>query len=90
MIFRKGMVDDALKLEPIPERIAVLRLDTVVRIHSDQTGSAVPRLSQGGILILDDYGSWLGSKRAVDEYFRGNPPLVIPTDRASRMAARIT
>ena len=29
-----------------------------------------PRLSKGGILILDDYGVWDGESRAVDEYFR--------------------
>jgi O-methyltransferase len=29
-----------------------------------------PRLVKGGVLIIDDYGSWEGSKRAVDEYFK--------------------
>jgi O-methyltransferase len=28
-----------------------------------------PRLQKGGILIIDDYGHWKGSKLAVDEYF---------------------
>ena len=28
-----------------------------------------PRLVEGGILIIDDYGHWEGSKKAVDEYF---------------------
>jgi hypothetical protein len=26
-------------------------------------------LSKGGVLIIDDYGSWQGAKKAVDEYF---------------------
>lgn len=29
----------------------------------------VPRMVAGGILIVDDYGAWAGSKQAVDEYF---------------------
>ena len=30
-----------------------------------------PRLSKGGILMLDDYGIWDGETMAVKEYFRG-------------------
>jgi hypothetical protein len=26
-------------------------------------------LASGGILIIDDYGSWEGARKAVDEYF---------------------
>ncbi len=29
-----------------------------------------PRLSRGGILIIDDYGHWQGSRQAVDEYIK--------------------
>jgi hypothetical protein len=28
-----------------------------------------PRLSPGGVLIVDDYGKFAGATRAVDEYF---------------------
>ena len=28
-----------------------------------------PKLSKGGILMLDDYGVWDGETMAVDEYF---------------------
>ena len=27
-----------------------------------------PRLVKGGVLIIDDYGTWEGSRSAVDEY----------------------
>jgi hypothetical protein len=28
-----------------------------------------PRLSRGGVLMIDDYDLWLGCRKAVDEYF---------------------
>jgi len=53
-----------------PEQIAVLRLDTdwyeSTRCELEQL---FPRLSEGGVLIIDDYGHWEGCRRAVDEYF---------------------
>lgn len=56
----------------IPEQIALLRLDTdwyaSTKIELDVL---YPRLSPGGILIVDDYGHWLGARKAVDEYFGG-------------------
>ena len=52
-----------------PPSIALLRLDTdwyeSTRHEMEQL---FPRLSRGGVLILDDYGHWQGAKRAVDEY----------------------
>jgi O-methyltransferase len=30
--------------------------------------SSSPRLARGGVLIVDDYGSWLGAQKEVDEY----------------------
>lgn len=51
-------------------RIALLRLDTN---FYDSTRAELqhlyPRLAQGGVLIIDDYGHWAGARRAVDEYF---------------------
>ena len=31
-----------------------------------------PLLEKNGILIIDDYGHWKGSKRAVDDYFKND------------------
>jgi hypothetical protein len=31
-----------------------------------------PLLSTGGVLIIDDYGYWQGSRQATDEYIRDN------------------
>jgi O-methyltransferase len=67
----KGSVEDTLaKAENLPERIAVLRLDTDF-YESTKTELEVlyPRLSKGGVLIIDDYGEWAGARKAVDEYF---------------------
>ena len=55
-----------------PKNIALLRLDTdwySSTKHELQT--LYPKLSPGGILIIDDYFFWMGCKAAVDEYFDG-------------------
>lgn len=31
----------------------------------------VPHLVSGGVLVIDDYDSWSGCRKAVDEYFQG-------------------
>jgi hypothetical protein len=53
--------------------------------------SLLPRVSLGGILIVDDYGTWAGSKRAVDEYFNstGVDYLMNRIDKASRLVVKI-
>ena len=69
--FVVGDVRKTLLENELPEKIAILRLDTD---FYDSTLIELqvlwPRLVQGGILILDDYGHWDGAKTAVDEYFQ--------------------
>lgn len=51
-------------------RIALLRLDTdFYESTLAELQNLYPRLSRGGVMIIDDYGHWQGSQRAVDEYF---------------------
>lgn len=54
----------------LPDSISILRLDTD---FFDSTLIELellyPRLSSGGYLIVDDYGHWHGSRRAVNAYF---------------------
>jgi hypothetical protein len=41
-------------------------------------GKHYPRLSTGGVLILDDYGAQAGARWATDEYFAGlNPGILL-------------
>lgn len=74
IFYIKGMVEETTKnLANIPINIALLRLDT--DWYSGAKASLEvfwPRLSLGGVLIIDDYGSFLGQKKAVTEYFEEN------------------
>jgi len=47
-----------------------------------------PRIVRGGVLLLDDYGYWKGSRKAVDEYLEEHNIriLLCPIDDAARMA----
>jgi O-methyltransferase len=57
----------------MPERIAMLRLDTnFYSSTKHELTHLYPRLSRGGVLIVDDYGAYQGSRLATDEYFRHN------------------
>ena len=54
----------------VPNNIALLRLDTDwYQSTKKELDVLYPRLVDKGILIVDDYGHWKGSKKAVDEYF---------------------
>jgi O-methyltransferase len=72
LIFVKGLVEDTIP-EQIPDQIALLRLDTdLYRSTKHEFDHLYPRLSRGGVLVVDDYGFYLGSKQATDEYFKGH------------------
>jgi O-methyltransferase len=74
----KGRVEDTVPAAA-PERIALLRLDTDwYESTRHEMIHLFPRLCVGGVLVLDDYGHWLGARRAVDEYLREhNVPLFL-------------
>lgn len=74
-LFVVGKVEDTLP--PIVSenwRAAIVRLDTDW-YRSTQVELEVlwPKLSPGGILIIDDYGCQNGVRKAVDEYFADKP-----------------
>lgn len=63
-----GKVEDTLPAT-LPDKIAILRLDTDwYKSTKHEMVHLFPRLVSGGVLIVDDYNTWSGSRRAVDEY----------------------
>jgi hypothetical protein len=65
-----GKVEDTLKVNSyVPKKISLLRLDTdwyeSTKIEFDVL---YPLVSKGGIIIVDDYSDWQGSRKATDEY----------------------
>lgn len=58
-----------------PQKIALLRLDTdFYESTKHELQYLYPRLASGGVMIIDDYGYWLGAKKAVDEFLREAVP----------------
>lgn len=54
----------------LPNKISLLRLDTDwYESTKKELEILYPLLINNGVLIVDDYGHWKGSKLAVDEYF---------------------
>lgn len=61
-----------LAADNLPKQIALLRLDTdFYESTAIELAVLYPLLMPGGVLVVDDYGHWLGAKKAVDEYFDG-------------------
>jgi len=70
IIFVKGKVEDTLPGNA-PDRIALLRLDTdFFESTYHEFVHLYPRLVPGGVLLIDDYGHFLGAREATDRYFR--------------------
>ena len=68
--FVKGKVEETLPAQA-PEQIALLRLDTDwYESTRHEMETLFPRLSRGGVLIIDDYGHFEGARKAVDEYLQ--------------------
>jgi len=88
MWFAKGRVEETLQGE-VPDRIALLRLDTDF-YHSTvaELDRLAPLVVDGGVLILDDYGRWEGQRRAVDQWLERwpHPVFLQRVDRNCRMA----
>lgn len=70
----EGKVEETLSVPPSCE-LSLLRLDTDF-YNSTKVELEVlyPLLRSGGVLIVDDFGSFEGSRRATEEYFAANPP----------------
>jgi len=66
--YHKGRVEETLPASA-PDAISLLRLDTDwYESTKHELVHLYPRLTSGGILIIDDYGFWRGARKATDEY----------------------
>jgi O-methyltransferase len=88
--FIVGKVEDTIPKEA-PDKISILRLDTDwYESTKHELVHLYPKLSVGGVLIIDDYGHWKGARQAVDEYFNDNrlPILLNRIDYTGRIAIK--
>jgi O-methyltransferase len=84
LVFVEGKVEDTLPAQR-PDRISLLRLDTdLYRSTYHELVHLYPALSVGGVLIIDDYGAFRGSRLATDKYIGENRlPLFLSRINAS-------
>lgn len=82
-----GMVEDTIPAAA-PDQIALCRLDTDWYASTKhEMDHLAPRVVEGGVLLIDDYGHFQGSRKAVDEYFeaRSAHPLLQRIDWTGRL-----
>lgn len=74
-----------------PNSISLLRLDTDwYESTALEFELLYPTLSPGGVLIIDDYGVWAGSRKATDDYFSKVPrPMLARIDKEVRMGVKL-
>jgi O-methyltransferase len=86
--FVEGPVEQTIPGD-VPDRISLLRIDTdwyASTLH--ELIHLYPLLSPDGILIVDDYGHWQGARKAVDEYFEGQPLFLNRIDYTGRLVVK--
>jgi len=86
----KGRVEQTIPSHA-PAQIALLRLDTDwYESTQHELTHLYPRVSAGGVLIVDDYGHWEGARRAVDNYFSNDerPPFLSRIDYSGRIGVK--
>lgn len=91
--FVRGDVMQTLKENSnLPAKISVLRLDTDwYKSTYEEMRVLFPRLSQGGSLLIDDYGYWQGSRKAVDQYLSEHdiPLCLFDCDFSGRVGIKV-
>jgi hypothetical protein len=89
IVFIKGKVEETIP-KTIPSKISILRLDTDwYESTKHELIHLFPILLKNGVLIIDDYGCWAGSKKAVDEYFSNGQILLSKIDNTGRIGIKI-
>ena len=88
--FVQGPVEETIPGQT-PDSIALLRLDTDwYESTRHELLHLWPLLAPGGVLLIDDYGAFLGARKAVDEFFadREDAPLLHRIDSSGRIAVK--
>ncbi len=84
----KGLFQDTLR-RPEVERIAVMHLDgdwyDSIKVCLD---SLFERVSPGGIVQIDDYGTWAGTRKATDEFVENHSLKLHYIDHAGRQIVK--
>lgn len=86
----EGRVEETIP-RTLPPQICLLRLDTDwYESTRHELTYLYPKLVKNGVLIIDDYGHWLGAKQATDEYFeqRALKPFLQRVDYTCRVAVK--
>ncbi len=86
----QGKVEDTIP-GSMPDEISILRLDTDWYSSTrHEMEHLFPRLVSGGVLIVDDYNVWSGSRQAVDEYLElANIPMLLTTVDSSVIGVKL-
>lgn len=68
VVWRKGLFKDTFK-QPLPVKVALLHIDADWH-HSVQECLEVfhPRVADGGVIVLDDFGHWEGVRKAFYDF----------------------
>ena len=88
--FVKGKVEKTLtNKENLPKKISLLRLDTdFYESTKIELEVLYPLLVQNGVLIIDDYGDFIGCRKAVDDFFLKKGVLIIGVDKSCRVVLK--
>jgi len=89
--FVKGDVEQTLKSDDVPSQVSVLRLDTDMYDSTlMELNILYPKLSVGGILMIDDYNYHNNQRKAVDEYFESKKkPFLQYIDKCGRIGIKV-
>lgn len=85
-LIKGDVLKTLLVKDNIPNKISILRLDTDwYKSTKIELEILFPKLVKNGVLIIDDYGDFLGCKKAVDEYFKNKKFNIFKIDSGARM-----
>ncbi len=86
--FVVGPVEDTLQ-QVVPDAIALLRLDVDWYAPTKVAMEVLyPKVTAGGFVIVDDYGHWMGCRKAIKDYFGKSMPMYCDVDYSCRVFRR--